>query len=170
MRTGDSNKTVKKKAPLFVIMVLRGSVFVTNTVGASNFTHRQIVPQKNLNTFFLLHATDTPPFSPVSPPVSSLTHSRGCLAQERGIINFLEWQMLDMWKAVLSHPLLGVPQPHHSFLPSSILPFVSQATSADFITLTLLALRHIICLCFGLKFVHICLAIYPLSHCGFDSL
>lgn len=49
--------------------------------------------------------------------LSLFSHTAGgWLAQERGIINFLEWQTLDVRRAVLSHPLLGVPQPP-SLLP-----------------------------------------------------
>lgn len=46
-------------------------------------------------------------------PQSSLLSrtAGGGLAHDRGIINFPEWQTLDVWWAVLSHPLLGVPQP-----------------------------------------------------------
>lgn len=42
----------------------------------------------------------------------------GGLTHDRGIINFPEWQTLDVWRAVLSHPLPGVPQPP-SLLPVS---------------------------------------------------
>lgn len=44
------------------------------------------------------------------PPVPFLPPAGGWLAQERGIINFLEWQTLVEQRAFLSHPPLGVPQ------------------------------------------------------------
>lgn len=47
---------------------------------------------------------------PPQPSLLSRT-AGGWLAHDRGFINFPEWQTLDVWRAVLSHPLLGVPQP-----------------------------------------------------------
>lgn len=76
---------------------------------------------------------------PLSACLSLLSHAAGgWLAQECGIINFLEWQTLDVRRAVLSHPLLGVPQPP-SLLPvilHLLHPFPEQP-SADFIHLML---------------------------------
>lgn len=43
------------------------------------------------------------------------------MARDCGIINFPEWQTLDVWRAVLSHPLPGVPQPP-SVLPVNLRP------------------------------------------------
>lgn len=57
------------------------------------------------------------PASVFSRCLSLFSHAAGgWLAQERGIINFLEWQTLDVWRDVLSRLLLGVSQPP-SLLP-----------------------------------------------------
>lgn len=67
------------------------------------------------------------PQSSLSLCLSLFSHAAGgWLAQERGIINFLEWQTLDVHWAVLSHPLLGVPQ------PPSLLPVILHLCVSGF--------------------------------------
>lgn len=71
-------------------------------------------------------------------PRSSVLSRRagGWLAHHSGIINSPEWQTLDVWRAVLSHPLLGVPQPP-SLLPVNLrlLHLPSRAGIRSFRTL-----------------------------------
>lgn len=93
-------------------------------------THPHLTFQEHLTSCSCVCVPATPPSVLFLPPAG------GWLAQERGIINFLEWQTLDVQRAVLSHPLLRVPQ------PPSLLPvihclyiffyFFPKQTSHDF--------------------------------------
>ncbi len=96
-----------------------GVLIVINILGPSIFTdtpHPHLTLQDHLTSSDCIHVPATPPLV-LSLCLSLFSHAAGgWLAQERGIINFLEWQTLDVRRAVLSHPLLGVPQPP-SLLP-----------------------------------------------------
>lgn len=101
-----------------------GVLIVINILGPVNFHPHAppplLTPQEHLTSFDCIHVPASLPsaLSPCLPVCLSLfSHpAGGRLAQECGIINFLEWQTLDVRRTVLSHPLLAVPQPP-SLLP-----------------------------------------------------
>lgn len=67
-------------------------------------------PARSSHLLWLHLCANNITLSPLSLCLSLFSHTAGgWLAQERGIINFLEWQTLDVQRAGLSHPLLGVP-------------------------------------------------------------
>lgn len=108
-----------------------GVLIVINILGPSIFTqtpHPHLTLQEHLTSSDCVHVPATPP-SVLSLCLSLFSHAAGgWLAQERGIINFLEWQTLDVRRAVLSHPPLGVPQ------PPSLLPVILQLCISCFLS------------------------------------
>lgn len=125
MRAGDKMQLKKRKKTAMCNLSQNhstaptGVLIVINILGPSIFTHMphpQLTPQEHLTSSDCIHVPATLP-SVLSLCLSLFSHAAGgWLAQECGIINFLEWQTLDVQRAVLSHPLLGVPQPP-SLLP-----------------------------------------------------
>lgn len=129
-------QTAKQFKGLGCIIYLRitSTLIVTNILGPSVIpTCAPPSPPARLATP-LAAASTCQQYHPRSSVLSR--RAGGWLAHHSAIINFPEWQTLDVWRAVLSHPLLGVPQPP-SLLPVNLgfLHLPSRAGIRSFRTL-----------------------------------